>query len=242
MTTTDDYSRPAPEHRWIGGRTQAGIIRLRTRWLYSKPDPRTKLPQGRTRWPFSRGGKVHGTDWPPHSQDDRQKLAEGDLNLHRAIWDAIESFGDDAELEIEVRLATDEAKDQKRPWHNTFDNAPSQLHRSRAPHMPETVDDAADLITALAAVIRQVDGSHSLGAAALAEALVEHGVRFEDPQLRVYAPATMLRDGTVEPVTNPFNTRAEAEEELAGLLGDDYYRDRRPFIATSIAPVWRAVR
>lgn len=106
--------------------------------------------------------------------------------------------------------------------------------------MREIADDAG-LISALAAMIREVDGSHSLGAAALAEALFERGVTFEDPNARVYAPATVRSDGTVEPVTNPFGTRAEAEQELAGLLGDDYYRDRRPFIATAIAPAWRAV-
>lgn len=105
----------------------------------------------------------------------------------------------------------------------------------------EIADERAGLITALAAVIREVDGSHSLGAAALAEALVERGVTFKNHKVRVYAPATVRSDGTVEPVTNPFDTPAEAERELAGLLGDDYYRDQRPFIATSDAPVWRAV-
>lgn len=33
-----------------------------------------------------------------------------------------------------------------------------------------------DVVTALAEIIRRVDGSHTLGAAALAEALVENGV------------------------------------------------------------------
>lgn len=103
------------------------------------------------------------------------------------------------------------------------------------------VDGKPGLIAALAALIREVDGRHVLGAAALAEALVERGVTFEDSGSRVYAAATVRRDGTVEPVSNPFGTRDEAEQELAGLLGDDYYRDCRPFIATSVAPVWRPV-
>lgn len=107
--------------------------------------------------------------------------------------------------------------------------------------MNDIAVDHADLITTLAAMIREVDGSHSLGAAALAEALVERGVTFEDPKARVYAAATVRSDGTVEPVSNPFDTRAQAEHDLALLLGDDYYRDCRPFIATSTAPVWRPV-
>lgn len=105
--------------------------------------------------------------------------------------------------------------------------------------MSDIADRDTSLVTALAAAIRQVDGSHSLGAAALAEALVERGVTVGDR--KVYAPATLRSDGTVEPVTNPLDTQAKAEQELAGLLGDDYYRDQRLFIATSIAPVWRAV-
>lgn len=98
----------------------------------------------------------------------------------------------------------------------------------------------ADQIGRLAALIREVDGSHSMGAAALAEALVERGVRFEDSGC-VYAAATVRADGTVEPVSNPLPTRVAAEQELAGLLGDDYYRDCSPFIATSVAQIWRPV-
>lgn len=99
----------------------------------------------------------------------------------------------------------------------------------------------ADQVGRLGALIREVDGSHSMGAAALAEALFERGVRFEDPGLRVYAAATVRADGTVEPVSNPLPTRDAAEQELAGLLGDDYYRDCRPFIATSVTQIWRPV-
>lgn len=42
--------------------------------------------------------------------------------------------------------------------------------------MDERDNDHVGTITALAALIREVDGSHSLGAAALAEALVRRGV------------------------------------------------------------------
>lgn len=103
------------------------------------------------------------------------------------------------------------------------------------------MSDTSNLISTLAAVIREVDGNHSLGAAALAEALVARGVTLEDAKARVYAAATVRSDGTVEPVSNPFDTQAEAEHDLALLLGNDYYRDYRPFIATSTAPVWRPV-
>lgn len=98
-----------------------------------------------------------------------------------------------------------------------------------------------ELITTLASVIREVDGSHSLGAAALAEALIARGVTVSSPTSRVYAAATLLSDGTVEPISASFSTLAEAEQDLAILRGDDYYRDRRPFIATSQVPHWRPV-
>lgn len=77
-----------------------------------------------------------------------------------------------------------------------------------------------------------------MGAAALAEALVERGVLPEGSR-RVYAAATVRSDGTVEPVSDLLPTRAAAE--LAGLLGYDYYRACSPFIATSVAQVWRPV-
>lgn len=104
-----------------------------------------------------------------------------------------------------------------------------------------TISQDAELVTTLAAVIREVDGSHSLGAAELAEALVERGVRISDPDRCVYAVATVCRDGTIEPVSNSFGTEAEAQQDLAVLCGDDYYRDREPFIASSSAQVWQRV-
>ncbi|WP_131722473.1 hypothetical protein [Mycolicibacterium conceptionense] len=106
-----------------------------------------------------------------------------------------------------------------------------------------TIDSDAEpsLVDTLAALLREVDGSHSLGAAALAEELVKRGVTIEVAGSRVYAPAALRGDGTIEPVSNSFSTLDLAEQELAGLLGDDYYRDCRPFVATSVAQVWRPV-
>lgn len=47
-------------------------------------------------------------------------------------------------------------------------------------------------IEALAALIREVDGKHSLGAGALAEALVDRGVRVAKPrEPRAWGPVTL---------------------------------------------------
>lgn len=103
-------------------------------------------------------------------------------------------------------------------------------------------DGAAGLVAAVAMLIRQVDGGgQALGAAQLARALVERGVTLVDQGPRVYAAATVRNDGTVAPISDSFDTRTEAEHNLAVLLGDDYYRDRRPFVATSVLPAWRPV-
>ncbi|CAN3132292.1 hypothetical protein ACNUDN_30655 [Mycobacterium sp. smrl_JER01] len=99
----------------------------------------------------------------------------------------------------------------------------------------------AALITTLAAVIRDVDGAHRLGAAELAEALVSRGVTITDPAEQLYATAVDAGDGTVQPVSTPSRTSTEAEDDLATLLGDDYYRDRRPFIATAPRQIWSPI-
>lgn len=97
-TQEPPYSRPTdPADRWIGGRTEPGVIRARTRFLYSEPSAGTKLDPGRSRHAFSRGAQLVDSDWPM-PEDYRRSLAS-------AIHDAIESFGDDADLEIEIRLA-----------------------------------------------------------------------------------------------------------------------------------------
>lgn len=102
-------------------------------------------------------------------------------------------------------------------------------------------DNDIELITTLSDLIREVDGSHSLGAAALAEALVERGVTLEGFGARRYAAATELEGGTVLPISGIFDTLGEAERDLAVLLGDDYYRDRRPLIAAATETIWRRV-
>ncbi len=54
----------------------------------------------------------------------------------------------------------------------------------------------------------------------------------------VFAVATRLGDGSIRALSKSFGTRGEAEHELAVLMGDDYYRDQRPFVATSWKPQW----
>lgn len=54
----------------------------------------------------------------------------------------------------------------------------------------------------------------------------------------VFAVATQLGDGSIRALSKSFGTRGEAEHELAVLLGDDYYRDQRPFVAASWEPRW----
>jgi hypothetical protein len=54
----------------------------------------------------------------------------------------------------------------------------------------------------------------------------------------VFAVATRLGDGSIRALSKSFASRGEAEQELAVLLGDDYYRDQRPFVATSWKPQW----
>jgi hypothetical protein len=103
-------------------------------------------------------------------------------------------------------------------------------------HMP---DHDAEVVQTVAAMIREVDGNHQLGAAALAEALVNHGVTIKTgTERRTYAVATKLRDGTTRALSTTFPTPGEAAHELAVMLGDDYYRDQHPSIATTVESPW----
>lgn len=45
-----------------------------------------------------------------------------------------------------------------------------------------------------------------------------------------YAMVTRLGDGTLSAMSKACETAGEAERELAWMLGDDFYRDRHPFI------------
>lgn len=98
MSDSEKY-RPPVEDRWVdGNRTEPGQIKVRTRFLYSERRPPDILvPEGRTTHPFSRGGRVTDSDWPSR-YDHEQAVAD---HVHRAVA----SFGDDADVVIEVRLA-----------------------------------------------------------------------------------------------------------------------------------------
>lgn len=104
MTSSEQpYHRPALEDRWVGGRTSPGVIRARTRFLYSEPSATAK-PSGRSRWAFSRGAKLTQSDWD-HTHRSDPTVAD-------AVADAIASFGDDADIEIEIRLAPKQSGQQ----------------------------------------------------------------------------------------------------------------------------------
>lgn len=100
-------------------------------------------------------------------------------------------------------------------------------------------DHDAEVIETVAAMIREVDGNHELGAAALAEALVNRGVTIKTTaQRRTYAVATRLGDGSTRALSIAFATPSEAARELAVMQGDDYYRDQHPFVATTVESPW----
>lgn len=100
-------------------------------------------------------------------------------------------------------------------------------------------DHHAEVVETVAAMIREADGSHELGAAALAEALVNRGVTIKTGnESRTYAVATRLRDGCTRVLSTTFPTPADAARELAVMLGDDYYRDQHPFVATTVESPW----
>ena len=78
-------------------------------------------------------------------------------------------------------------------------------------------DHDADTIATLAALIRDVDGSHQLGAAALAEALVHRGVTI--------TTATPRQLGA-QPVTRPTGALLDSEDVAANIvhqIGDALY-------------------
>jgi len=92
---TDDYTRPPVEDRTIRDRTEPVRIEIRTRWLYSKPYPDAVPADGEKRHGFSRSGRVVRSDVP--SRYDHQN------GVADHVYRAIELFGDDADLIIEVR-------------------------------------------------------------------------------------------------------------------------------------------
>lgn len=177
----------------------------------------------------------------PHHLNSDIQLESVAANIVHQIGDALyEALPADVAHDhfVHARQATNDraidfAKDLIRDYAKNA--SPAQHEALRTQH-----DDTAGLIATVATLIRQASGGHVLDAAQLAQVLVERGVTLVD-QGRVYAAATVCDDGTVAPVSDSFATRTEAEHDLAVLLGDDYYRDRQPFIATSVLPAWRPV-
>lgn len=94
---TDDKYRPPVEERTHRDRTEPVRIKLRTKWLYSEERENIILRPGELRHAFSRGGDVVESD-VPSTYSHMQATSD---HLHRAI----ELFGDDADLIIEVRRA-----------------------------------------------------------------------------------------------------------------------------------------
>lgn len=82
---------------------------------------------------------------------------------------------------------------------------------------------------------RKRHGAHVL------DVLNANDIEVTEADGHVYAAAAADSDGTIRPVSRAFGTRSEAEDDLATLRGDDYYRDRQPFVATAIAQTWRPI-
>lgn len=96
--TRNPKYRPAPEDRWTDGmRTEPVRLAVRTEWLYDEEPRIVALPEGRTHWPFARGGNVTASDLPA------QRESQQDFNSH--MHRAMTAFGDDKDLVVEVRLA-----------------------------------------------------------------------------------------------------------------------------------------
>lgn len=93
MSDTDKY-RPPAEERQTSDRTEPVQIEARTEWLYSEDD-RCLCCEGRHA--FSRGAQVTASPVPSNLAQDNY--------LRDHIYRAIQLFGDDADLIIEVRRA-----------------------------------------------------------------------------------------------------------------------------------------
>lgn len=127
MTDSSKY-RPPAEERWTDGmRTDPVRIEVRTEWLYSEYNPRTLVPEGRTRHPFARGGNVTHSDVPTEYEHLQS------LNDH--ISRAVEAFGDDKDLVIEVRLAGPAGKPRPLPVGLCADKEDHQPHEHLSPSL-----------------------------------------------------------------------------------------------------------
>ncbi|WP_131823274.1 hypothetical protein [Mycobacteroides chelonae] len=78
-------------------------------------------------------------------------------------------------------------------------------------------------------------------AAHVLEILNDNDIEVIEADGRVYAAAAVEDTGTVCPISRTFGTQTEAEQDLAVLLGDDYYKDRQPFIAAAPSQTWRPI-
>lgn len=95
MSNTDH--RPPNQERTHTNRTDPARIKVRTRWFYSERTADTVLQEGEKRHAFSRSGDVVESDVPaPYKGWD---------SISDHVNRAVELFGDDADLIIEVRRA-----------------------------------------------------------------------------------------------------------------------------------------
>lgn len=94
---TDYDHRPPNQERTHTNRTDPARIKVRTRWFYSEDRADIILQPGERRHAFSRSGDVVESDVPTTSTH-MDSISD---HVHRAV----ELFGDDADLVIEVRRA-----------------------------------------------------------------------------------------------------------------------------------------
>lgn len=92
----EERYRPAEEGRWHKDRTEPVRIDVRTEWLYSDGHRAEQCVCCPGRHAFSRAGNVVRSDVPPQYEG-----VGGDLSGH--LFRALQEFGDDRDLVIEVR-------------------------------------------------------------------------------------------------------------------------------------------
>lgn len=113
--TIDQKYRPAPEHRRTGGRTAPATISVRTHFMYSEPQP-GKAPDA-PRHVFCYAASVtDGGEFTDRFEDYN--------TVASTVGRMVAAFGDDADLEIQVR----------RRQAGTIDS----------PHLTQVEADAAD--------------------------------------------------------------------------------------------------
>jgi len=91
------YRRPPVDERTHRDRTEPVQIKIRTEWHYSEPSPDTSPYPGEIRHAYSRAGDI--VESPVTSRYEHLN------SISDHVYRAIEAFGDDADLIIEVRRA-----------------------------------------------------------------------------------------------------------------------------------------